>query len=184
MDRRLGPAVLHTNISDPTLLSRIEIRCYALDAVQNNLIELITSVVMLVSAVALLWYWFRYACLLILTAETPHDYTEEVASVNELSFPEVRSRLRRHDTKDLDSLQKCLERDFAIIAYLLEHTPKVSSDARLEDALLRIHYRTMSVCFRLTRSFLREVATQALEEMSLVVAHLANRMGERSAAAY
>ena len=157
---------------------------YALDAVQNNPIELVTSVIMVVSAVILLWYWFRYACLLILTAETPHDYAEEVASVNQLSFPEVRSRLRRHDTQDLDSLQQSLERDFAIIAYLLDHTPKVSSDARLEDALLRVHYRTMSVCFRLTRSFMCEVATQALQEMSLVVAHLANHMGERSAAAY
>jgi len=42
----------------------------------------------------------------------------------------------------------------------------------------------MSACFRLTRRNLREFASDALEEMSLVVIHLANQLGERNADAY
>jgi hypothetical protein len=109
------------------------------------------------------------------------DYREEVAEANQLSFPEVRSKLRRHDVSDLDNLHKCLESDLAIIAYLLGHTPTISSDTRLKEAMLKVHYRTMSTWFLLTRSLSGEAAARALEEMSLVVAHLANQLGERKA---
>lgn len=93
----------------------------------------------------------------------------------------ARSSLRRRDA-DLERLHKCLERDFTVISYLLEHTPAADPDTRLEQALLKIQYRVMSAWFHLTRYFLREAATQALGEMSRVVAHFANVMGERNAA--
>ena len=143
--------------------------------------DLFINAVLSASSVALLCYWFRYACLLILASEMARDYGEEVAEANQLSFPEVRSRLRKRDVSDLDSLHKCLEADLAIIAYLLGHTPAINSDTRLEEAMLKLHYRTMSAWFRLTRGFTGEAAARALEEMSMVVAHLANRLGERKA---
>ena len=117
---------------------------------------------LIAASVALFCYWFRYSCLLILAAKTSHDYSEEVAAANQLSFPEVRSRLRRHDALDLDSLHKCLERDFAVIAYLLENTPATSLDPGFEGAMLKIHFRTLSACFHLTRGNLRELASDAL----------------------
>ena len=144
--------------------------------------DLVINAALIATSVALFCYWFRYGCLLILAAEGPHDFTEEVAEANQLSFREVRSRLRKHDVTDLDRLHKCLERDFAVIAYLLEHTPATSFDADCDDAMLKVHFRAMSACFRLTRRNLRESASDALEEMTLVVAHLANQLGERSAA--
>jgi hypothetical protein len=143
--------------------------------VQNSPIELVTSIAIFAGSVMLFWYWFRYACLLILAAETPHDYTEEVARANQLSFPEVRSRLRKHDVTDLDRLHKCLES-----LNLLEHTPITSFDFGFDDAILKIHFRTMSACFHLTRRNFREFASDALEEMSRVVVHFANAMGERT----
>ena len=82
---------------------------------------------------------------------------------------------------DLDGLRKGLERDFAILTYLLEHTAITSFETGFENAMLKIHFRAMSACFHLTRSNLREFASDALEEMSLVVAHLANQLGERNA---
>jgi hypothetical protein len=142
--------------------------------------DVLFNVIISVSSLALFFYWFRYGCLLILAAEAPHDYREEVAKANQLYFPEVRSRLRRGAVTDLDRLQKCLEWDFAIIADLLDHTPMNHLDAWYEDAMLKIHYHSMRVLFHLTRSNLREFATDAVEEMSLVVAHLANQLGERS----
>jgi hypothetical protein len=147
-------------------------------------VDLLIDAALIATSVALLCYWFRYGCLLILAAETPHDYSEEVAKVNRLSFPEVRSKLRKRGATDLNRLHQCLERDFATIAYLLEHTPIASSDTGFEDAMLKIHFRAMSACFHLTRSKFRESASDALEEMCGVVAYLANRMGERRAAAH
>ena len=144
--------------------------------------DLFINASLIATSVALFCYWFRYGCLLILT-EAPHNYTEEVVEANQLSFPEVRSSLRRHDFTDLGSLHKCLERDFAIISYLLEHTPVNNADPSFDDAMVKVHFRAMSACFRLTPRNLHGFAANALEEMSLVVAHLANQFGERTAAA-
>jgi hypothetical protein len=145
-------------------------------------VDLFINAVLTASSVALLSYWFRYGCLLILAAETAHDYSEEVALANQLSFPEIRARLRRRDDKDLDGLRTCLERDFIIVNYLLEHTPIASLGSPLEDGMLKILYRTLSTGFSLTRRSMREFELDALKEMALIVAHLANEFGERSVA--
>ena len=116
--------------------------------------DLLINAVLTASSVALFCYWFRYGCLLILAAETLRDYSEEVVNANQLSFPEVRSRLRRHNATDLNGLHKCLERDFTIIAGLLEGTTISTFDTGFEDAMLKIHFRAMSACFRLTRGHL------------------------------
>jgi hypothetical protein len=142
--------------------------------------DLLINAVLIASSAALFCYWFRYGCLLILAAETLHDYSEEVVNANQLSFPEVRSGLRNHDAVDLDRLHKCLERDFAVIACLLEGTTSYS-DTGFEHAMLKTHFRAMSACFRLTRTNLRELASNVLEEMTLVLAHFANQLGERNA---
>ena len=141
--------------------------------------DLLFNVIVCASSLALFLYWFRYGCLLILAAETPRDFRTEVARANRLSFPEVRSMLRRDDVADLDRLRQCLEQDFAILDRLLEHAPVSRFDTWFEDAMLGIHYRGMRVCFQLTRNKLTEFAWDALEEMLAVVAHLANQVGER-----
>ena len=143
--------------------------------------DLFINIVLTASSVALFCYWFRYACLLIRASEMTRDYGEEVAEANQLSFLEVRSRLRKHDVSDLDGLHKRLEADLVIISYILGHTPAIGSGRRLEDAMLKIHYRTMSIWFLLTRRLKGEAPARALEEMALVVAHLANQLGERKA---
>ena len=143
--------------------------------------DLLINAVLIASSVALFCYWFRYGCLLILAAETLHDYSEDVVSANQLSFPAVRSGLRSHDAVDLDRLHESLERDFAIIASLLEDTITSGLDTGFEHAMLKAHFRAMSACFRLTRNNLREFASDALEEMTLVLAHFANQLGERNA---
>jgi hypothetical protein len=149
--------------------------------VQNDS-ELAISCIVLAGSLLLLCYWFRYICLLILAAESPRDRSEEVARANDLFFPEVRSRLLKDDGVDLETLHKCLERDFAIITYLLERTPRRVFDSGFENAMLRTHFRLMSVCFKLTRGRFRECASDSLEEMLCVVDYFANLMGERSSA--
>jgi hypothetical protein len=142
-------------------------------------VNLFFNAIVSASSLALFIYWFRYGCLLILSAETPRDYREEVAKANRLSFPRVRSMLRRDDV-DLDRLQICLEQDYAILAALLEPMPMSGSHTWFEDAMLRIHFHSMRACFHLTHNKFRRFAADALDEMWLVVAHLANQLGERS----
>ena len=93
---------------------------------------------------------------------------------------ELRIADPEHVITDLDRLQRCLEQDFAILADLLERAPVIRFDSWFEDTMLRGHYLAMRVCFHLTRGSLAEFALDALEEMWLVVAHLANQVGERS----
>jgi hypothetical protein len=113
-----------------------------------------------VSSTALFCYRFRYTCLLILAAETPHDHSEEVAEANQLAFLQVRATLRARPS-DLNRLHESLERDFAILAYLLDQRNTVRFDPRFEDVMLTIHFRAMSAYFRLTRKILQEFANEA-----------------------
>ncbi len=141
------------------------------------MIELVATSIITLSSVALFVYWFRYTCLLMLSAKTAQDYARDVAMANQLSFPEVQARLRE-DTTDLGGLQTALDRDFAMVTYLLEHAANPSKgSAALENKMLQINYKAMRLWFSISRS------RQALEEMASVVAHFANAMGERSAMA-
>jgi hypothetical protein len=148
------------------------------------MIQLIATIVIIASSVLLFGYWFRYACRLILTAKTAHDYTSEVATANQLSFPGVQSCLQEGASADLDRLRDSLDRDYAMIAYLLRHTANLSdSQAAPERYILAINYRVMRGCYRVSRRFSVDVARRVLEDMSLIVAHLANTMGEQAARA-
>ena len=139
----------------------------------------ITDFLISATSFVLFFYWFQYVCLLILSARTSRDYSSQIAAANRLDFPDVQTKLRSAGA-DLDTLHRRLERDYSIITDLLQRTPGLIADDRREMAMLKIHYRTMSAWFYLTRGSLREASAQALEEMTLVIVHLANTIGERT----
>jgi hypothetical protein len=142
------------------------------------MIEVVATSIITLSSVALFVYWFRYTCLLMLSAKTAQDYAGDVATANQLSFPEVQARLREDRATDLGGLQAALDRDFAMVTYLLDHVANPSKgSAALENKMLQINYKAMRLWFSISRS------RQALEEMASVVAHFANAMGERAAMA-
>src|SRR5437899_368440 len=145
------------------------------------MVELVTTVIISAGSVLLLGYWFRYACLLILIAKTPRDYACECARTNRLFFPQIRSKLREKAITNFDRLHECLDRDYAILTYLLEHTTSPNDEPEFEGLILAIYYRLLSAVYLLSRPFSIPVASHAIEEMSLVVAHFANAMGERAA---
>ena len=147
------------------------------------MIELIATIGITVSSVLLFGYWFRYTCLLILSAKTARDYACDVAMANQLSFLQVQSQLRAQVPLELDALQKALDRDYDVLTYLLKHASTSSNEGALEKRMLEINYRVMRACYRVSRSLSADFARQALEEMSMVVAHFANSMGESAAAA-
>ena len=144
------------------------------------MIEAITTVVITAGSVLLFAYWFRYSCLLILSAKTACDYTADLALAKGLRIVEVRSQLRTDQAVDLAGLHAALARDYALIQSLLKRA--AGEQSILENRMLQIHYRTNQVWYGITRAFSATAARHALEEMSLVVAHFANVAGEVAAA--
>src|SRR5579862_5683376 len=119
------------------------------------------------SSVLLFAYWFRYTCLLILSARTTRDYAASVASANQLGFLQVQSMLRDPASADLAALKDTLDRDFKVLTYLLKHAANPSGpDDVIEKRMLAIDYRLMSTWFAASRRFSPDAARRALDEMS------------------
>jgi hypothetical protein len=135
-------------------------------------------------SVLLFGYWFRYTCLLIVSAKTALDYAGGVAAANQLSFLDVQSRLHAGNVTDFDPIHAALERDYAVITYLLKNAAhSTAEESSIETRMLAMNYRLMDAWYQVSRRFSTDAACKALEDMSLVVAHFANVMGERSACA-
>ncbi len=146
------------------------------------MIELIATVVLTASSVLLFAYWFRYTCLLILSAKTARDYTAAVAYSNRLGFHEVQAQLKLADSPDLDRLRAALDQDYRVVRQLLKYMPQQGQgQSALETQMLAINYRLMGAWYRMSRHFSGSTAVRALDEMSMVVAHFANLMGEQAA---
>jgi hypothetical protein len=144
------------------------------------MIELIITVAITVSSVLLFGYWFRYTCLLILSAKTARDYSAEVATANQLGFLQVQSQLHENPA-NMAGLCDALDRDYAMLNQLLKQGSDSSSS--MERQMLAIHYRITRTWFSASSRFSSAAARRALEEMSMVVAHFANVMGEQAAGA-
>src|SRR5258707_13249644 len=114
--------------------------------------------------------------MLILTAKNPRDHLADVTNANQLSFPDVQTRLREQSNADLGRLLASLDRDYSVVKYLLDHASNPSKgSSSVENRMLAVNYRVMRMWFAVSRS------RRALEEMANVVAHFANAMGERAA---
>jgi hypothetical protein len=145
------------------------------------MLELTATAVITASSVLLFGYWFRYTCLLILSARTTRDYAASVAHANQLGFLQVQTQLLATGV-NLDVLKTTLDRDYEVLRYLLKHASNSGiGEQSIESRMLAINYRVMRGWFSLSRRFSPAAAARALEEMSQVVSHFANSMGERSA---
>jgi hypothetical protein len=143
------------------------------------MIENVATLVVTFSSFLLFAYWFRYACFLILTAKTTHDYADAVAVANRLNFPKVQLKLWG-EAVDLDRLKDALDRDYKVLIYLLKNAANApTGEAAVEKRMLEIYYWLMRAWYRATSRFSPATAGRALGEMSIVLAHFANAMGER-----
>ena len=144
------------------------------------MLEFAVTLILTVGSALLFVYWFRYTCLLIVSAKTAFDYAGEVAAANQLSFREVQSQLRQ-GAVELDALHASLDRDYDVVTYLLKHAAQSSNEeSSLEARMLQMNYRVTGAWYQVSRRFSSTFARQALEEMSLVIGHFANVMGERA----
>jgi hypothetical protein len=148
------------------------------------MIELIATVTITLSSVLLFVYWFRYTCLLILTAKTAHDYATDFAATLGLSFPEVHAALQSDKARiHLEELHTQLDRDYAVVTHLLRHVViKDATTSTIEVRQMEIHYRLLAIWFNVTKNLSATYAQSALEEMASVVTYFANTIGERAEA--
>lgn len=144
------------------------------------MIELIVTIGILVASSLLFVYWFRFTCLLILSARTAQDYAASIATAHHLSFPAIQAKLSAASVGEFDGLKDMLDRDYALVLQLMSSMDAGKSG--IEEKMLSVHYFLTGVWYRTSTRFSETCGRQALEQMSQVVAHFANAVGEASAA--
>jgi hypothetical protein len=145
------------------------------------MLDLIVTLIITVSSVLMLGYWFRYTCLLILSAKTTRDYAADIAIANQLSFLQVQAELRDRQPADLNRLQASLDRDLAVVTYLIQNASG-QGEWGMEARMLKLNYRLMSTWCSVSQRFSPEAGRRALDEMSMIVSHFANSLGEQATA--
>jgi len=135
---------------------------------------MIVTILILVLSAALLIYWFRFCCLGLLKY---HAEAPILTPGQRFNFPAVRERLQ--DESDLDPLHRSLDRDYRIVAYLLQHAAGLGGQS-LENRLLLMDYKLMQAWYWVTRSVAPALARRALSERAEILSCLARKMGEQA----
>jgi hypothetical protein len=133
-------------------------------------------------SITLFLYWFRYTCLLILSAKTTQDYAARVVAANRLEFLAVQSALLEGaQPAGLGPLEQALNRDYELLGKLLKHSRAVEDpSAEIEQQMLRFYYCALRTWSRAVRRFSPAAAHRAMLEMAEVLSHFANLAGERA----
>ncbi|HUI39202.1 MAG TPA: hypothetical protein VLY22_01110 [Candidatus Nitrosotalea sp.] len=139
---------------------------------------MIVSIIVTAFSFALLLYWFRYSCILMLRNFSTES-TAAATADSQFCCRQVKEMLRTD--AQLDRLERALERDYRLATYLIEHAAGLDLNS-IEDRLLVIDYRVMQWYYRLTKSAAPQCARRALDEMADVVAFLAGRLDARASA--
>jgi hypothetical protein len=143
---------------------------------------LFVSILIIGISLTLFLYWFRYTCVLILSTRTSRDYTAQIATANQLTFLETQTNLLEEEETETTSFAKihqCLDRDYKLLTYLLQHGSSQGEERSLENRILMVDFRIMSLWYGMVQHVSRAQARNALLEMTSIVSHLANTMGER-----
>ena len=141
---------------------------------------MLAGILIIAFSLALLVYWFRYSCILIL--RNSQADAQPVLNTADSRFGFVQVQEKIGSASELDPLQAALDRDYRVLAYLLEHAAGLKL-ASLEDRLLMIDYRIMHRVYCVTRTLAPTRARSALSEMAVVLGILIQRIGEQAGAA-
>jgi hypothetical protein len=135
---------------------------------------MLASALITLFSIILLVYWFRCTCLLLLRNG------QAAASSGEglrLSYRHVLEQ----GGDQLDPLHQALNRDYAVLTYLLSHAAGLDINP-IERHMLTADFKVMGFWYRLTKSTAPTYAGEALREMASVVDFFALRMGEQATA--
>ena len=137
---------------------------------------MLAGILIITFSLALLIYWFRYSCILILRTQA-EELAPPDAVDGRFSVSQVRESLKHED--ELDPLRVALDRDYRVLTYLIEHAAGLEL-ATLEDRLLMVDYWIMGRVYKLTRTLAPRQARQALVEMATVLDILVCHLGEQA----
>ncbi len=126
---------------------------------------------------ALLAYWFRFSCILLLRTHAEQASNLATGIQGTFGCAEAQERLQKDD--QLDRVHAVLQRDFEVLTYLVRHASGVKLES-FEEKLLVWDYKTMRFWYALTKTAAPQQARQALSEMATVMTILAGRLGERA----
>src|SRR3954452_15273275 len=135
------------------------------------------SVVVIVFSSALLLYWFRYTCILLVRNGAEEVREASAAVQTSFSFGEVQKGLLNNS--ELDPLHRSLQRDYHVLTYLVSHASGLEL-ANWEDRLLVWDYKLLRFWYAVTRTAAPEQARAALGEMAAVLGILAGRIGQKA----
>jgi hypothetical protein len=141
---------------------------------------MVASLLITIVSVALLAYWFRYTCLLILRKHRQPERIHRASVANGLHLPALEHDLYSAQPLQSDLLERALENDFQILSFLLAHASDLGVSA-LERNLLALDFRLMRVWYRLVRLVSPSAARQALVEMVAILNHMAGAVGGAAA---
>ncbi len=138
---------------------------------------MIASVLIILFSLALLVYWFRYSCILVLRNEAEAAASPYVVQDDRFRIGELQSRLDKES--ELDPLHASLQRDYEVLVYLLQHAAGLELRS-FEDRLLVLDYRVMHLWYKFTKSVAPDKAREALKEMATVMAVLVGKLSQRA----
>ena len=138
------------------------------------------SIFIIVICSALLVYWFRYTCTLILGRNYSAEYARKVASTIRLNFPEVQTVLETERRGfALDCLYEKLDTDYRILTDLLSDA---AGNDSMERRFLTIDFKVMRVWYGLTKASRNLPRSRnALSEMSSILGYFAAEIAQSGA---
>jgi hypothetical protein len=138
---------------------------------------MLASILIITFSLALLVYWFRYSCILLLRNCSELADSSTAALDTRFRIGEIQERLRNAEA--LDPLHASLQRDYQVLIYLLEHAAGLELEA-FEDRLLVIDYKVMQWWYRLTKTAAPDQAREALKEMASILGILVGKIDQRA----
>jgi len=140
---------------------------------------MIVSLAIIAFSVVLFGYWFRYSCMLILSARTTTDFAYSVVEAYGLNLPKLQTSLENGvQAAAFDSIVSSLDLDYARVRSLIEKAPGLEDQLGLmERVMLRADYALMRSLAVVGRTAFPEKARESLLEMCSIVGFLADAAG-------
>lgn len=134
---------------------------------------MIAGILIIACSSILFVYWLRYSCLLLLRSAAERAGAKSVDE--RFNVARVIEGLKTE--ADLAPLEHALERDYHVLAYLMEHVADLEL-ASIENRLLLLDYKLMRIWSHLTRRAFPKQSRQALSEMASILGVLVRKMDE------
>jgi len=138
---------------------------------------MLASFLIIVLSSALLLYWFRYTCILLVRNGAEEVRSLSSNALSSFSFADIQSRLG--SAEELDPLHRSLQRDYRVLTYLVQHASGLGIES-FEERLLVWDYKFMQAWYSVTKTAAPDQAREALREMASVLSIIAGRVGQRA----